>query len=132
MKKNDLKKLVLFGFAAGCLTVSGSASANDDSKTTHSDLFATTEKSGGDLLATTEKSNEDSLAAIEKTHDQVFAAGCGNGKCGGRSAPKNGRVQNDYDEEQQQGQGNGHSCASHSGQSHSCASQSRGYQGRNA
>lgn len=110
MNKNDLKKLVVCGFALGCLSVQ-SASAD--------------EKSQENVLVTTERTN-------------VFAAGCGAGKCGGaRSAPKNNRAMTPEEEQQiqNQGQGQGHSCAGKvqgqdQGQGHSCAgrSQPRPYQ----
>lgn len=111
MNKNDLKKLVVCGFALGCLTVSQGAVAD--------------EKTQEDVLAT----------ATEKTQENLFAAGCGGGKCGGRTAPKNGRALTPEEEQQIQGQGQGHSCAGKAqeqgqGQGHSCAgrSQPRPYQ----
>lgn len=113
MNKNDLKKLVVCGFTLGCLSVSQGAVAD--------------EKTQEDILATT----------TEKSHDDLFAAGCGGGSCGGRSAPKNGRAMTPEEEQQIQGQGQGHSCAGKTqeqsqgqGQGHGCAgkSQPRPYQ----
>lgn len=111
MNKNDLKKLVVCGFALGCLTVAQGASAD-------------------------EKTQEDVLATTEKSQENIFVAGC-KGGCGNKSAPKNGRAITPEEEQQIQGQGQGHGCAGKAqgqdqgqGQGHGCAgkSQPRPYQ----
>lgn len=108
MNKNDLKKLVVCGFALGCLSVAQGAVAD--------------EKTQEDVLAT----------ATEKSQENIFVAGCKT--CGNKSAPKNGRALTPEEEQQIQGQGQGHSCAGKAqqdqGQGHSCAgrSQPRPYQ----
>ena len=108
MNKNDLKKLVVCGFALGCLTVSQGASAE-------------------------EKTHEDALAqTTEKSQENIFVAGCAGG-CGNKSAPKNGRAMTPEEEQQMQGQGNngaGKIQGQDQGQRSGCAgkSQPRPYQ----
>lgn len=119
MNKNDLKKLVVCGFALGCLSVAQGAVAD--------------EKTQENILVTTEKTQEDVLVTTEKTQENIFVAGC-KGGCGNKSAPKNGRALTPEEEQQIQGQGQGHGCAGkpqgQPQQGHSCAgrSQPRPYQ----
>ena len=121
MNKNDLKKLLVSGFAVGCITMAQGAIAHESEKTNADDALATTEKTENldDALATTEKTEnlDDALATTEKTEnlENAFAGGCGGGKCGGqRTAPNNNRALTPEEEQEQiqgQGQGAGHSCA---------------------
>lgn len=95
MNKNDLKKLLVSGFAVGCITMAQGAVANESEKTNADDALATTEKT--------------------ENLENAFAGGCGgpNG-CHNRTAPKTNRALTPEEEQQQiqgQGQGTGHSCA---------------------
>jgi hypothetical protein len=97
MNKNDLKKLLVSGFAVGCITMAQGAIANEGEKTNADDALATTEKT--------------------ENLENAFAGGCGGEHgCHGRTAPKPNRAMTPEEEQEQiqnqgQGQGTGHSCA---------------------
>lgn len=89
MKKDDLKKLMFSGFMVGCMSIAQSGVADEGEKTLEE----------VSQLVTTE----------DKTAEEIFAAGChGKNGCGGRTNPQN---RNMTDEEQENNQGQGHSCS---------------------